>query len=160
LPFTLMSTVMCFVLSSSNGTATGLTSLRSSARAGRATSRSSTAVGVKRFMLQALPRLDGHVPLLVALGEREVDVLAGSQRPGRLRAAGPVVDVLAVKAGDAVPRLDAGPVRGALLQHPLDHDLTVALGQLQSEEAAGDDLRFGPLAQQAAEHLERGAHRV
>src|SRR5437762_2718684 len=127
---------MCLVLSSWNGTATGLTSAVS-ARAGTLKARKSRAIpGASRFILEALLRLDGQLALGTLTLDRQPGLFTGRELASLLLEISPRGDGCSLEAGDAVSRLQSGDGGGALGKHGLDQHSLRLLGQLDPQEAA------------------------
>src|SRR5262249_39803160 len=159
LPSTFTMTVMWPVGSVSNGTTTGFaassglargSSARSVGRNSRARENSSVF-----FMSEALPGFDGDRLLLAVLAAFD-DGLDLLSRPGRSAVFPDLVEPVdgsAAELDEAVPGLEAGPLRGAVGQHALDDRHAVVVLHVQSQKASRRDVGVSLAAEEAAEHL-------
>src|SRR5438105_3046552 len=126
---------MCLVLSSSNGTTTSLAT-GVSARAVKVIASTKLSASKERFMLEALPRLDGDLVLLASADHRQLHLLAHRQLGGELLHIRGALHFLALEMADLVTWLQIGTGRRPLGEDRLDSDALLGVGQLDTQETA------------------------
>src|SRR2546425_9840304 len=159
LPLTFTGTTMCLVLSSSNGTITGLAG-GVSAGAARATANTRPSASSWRFMLQSLSRLDGNLMFFPVADHRQLHLLAHRPLGGQLLNVGSALHFLTLKLANAVARLQVGAGSRSPGEDGLDGNALVGAAQFNAQEAARHALRPGLLAEESPRHLHQAGHRI